>query len=70
MSDERKTPAIDRTRICITCGKIGGACRWVDDPTICMRKQLDLMREALEVIADGDGDADEIARQTLEAING
>lgn len=42
--------------ICTTCGKPGGACRWVDDPTICMRRQLDAASAALamadEALAD------------------
>ena len=26
--------------VCVTCGKLGGVCRWVDDPVSCMRLQL------------------------------
>lgn len=31
-------------RMCVTCGKIGGTCRWTDDAEACMRKQLDELR--------------------------
>lgn len=41
--------AIDTSRICITCGKLGGACRWTDDPTICMRAELDRLRAAFRI---------------------
>lgn len=34
--------------ICITCGKVGGTCRWTDDAERCMRVQLDKMRAALK----------------------
>lgn len=30
----------DSDHICVTCGKSGGACRWVDDAAGCMRQQL------------------------------
>jgi DNA-binding FrmR family transcriptional regulator len=35
-------------RMCVTCGKMGGVCRWTDDAQACMRRQLHAMREALE----------------------
>lgn len=39
-------------RMCATCGKWGGVCRWVDDPSPCMKRQLVAMREALEQARD------------------
>jgi hypothetical protein len=38
------TTTADSDRICITCGKTGGACRWVDDVEHCMREQLTALR--------------------------
>jgi hypothetical protein len=32
--------------------------------------EIERLREALSAIADGEGDAQEIARQTMEAVNG
>lgn len=34
----------DSDHVCITCGKADGACRWIDDPIICMRRQLTALR--------------------------
>lgn len=38
-------------RMCVTCGKMGGTCRWVDDPVRCMRGQIEDLRTS--VIAFG-----------------
>lgn len=26
--------------LCVACGKMGGVCRWIDDPVTCIRDQL------------------------------
>lgn len=35
-------------RVCVTCGQMGGVCRWVDDPVICMRGQIAQLRQDVE----------------------
>lgn len=30
----------EEDRFCVTCGKKGGSCKWMDDPIVCMRQQL------------------------------
>jgi hypothetical protein len=46
MTDKSQT-AVREDGICITCGKRGGSCQWIDDTEGCMRKQLEEMRAAL-----------------------
>jgi hypothetical protein len=48
MTDEitKTTRADDSDRICITCGKPGGACRWSDEVEDCMKRQLAAARAA------------------------
>lgn len=45
-TDQTTRDRRDTDRICITCGKLGGACRWTDDAEGCMRKQLSAARSA------------------------
>lgn len=41
----------DSDHICITCGRVDGACWWADDAERCMRDQLaDLRRDAADPI--------------------
>lgn len=41
-------PATTDLRMCVTCGKMGGTCRWVDDPVHCMREQLYELRDEVD----------------------
>ena len=46
MSDP--TSQTTELRMCITCGKWGGSCRWTDDAEQCMRKQIIHLRTGIE----------------------
>lgn len=34
--------------MCVTCGKVGGPCRWIDDAELCMRQQLLQLRPVID----------------------
>lgn len=62
----------DTDRMCITCGKLGGSCRWADDAEGCMRKQLDHWRLVARECCDAIRDQDDTAalRMLKVALNG
>lgn len=49
MSDTETRDRRETDRVCITCGKLGGACRWTDDAETCMRNQLQAARSGFEL---------------------
>ena len=50
MPGEQSARPDDSDHMCVTCQKMGGACRWTDDPVMCMRGQIDRLRSALQAV--------------------
>lgn len=57
----------DSDHMCVTCGRVDGACRWADDAEKCMRDQLaDLRRDAVDPIAAAEREVIEAAVKHID----